>query len=111
MEMELLPIIYRVAVPGESPLTIRGWGNAQTTDVASFARHLLIHPPINAIEFLSTFRNIENLAIWLNTLDHRKMNDLPLRMLSIILGDINLDDAIKYCPSFRRNRLHEIIDL
>jgi hypothetical protein len=55
-------------------------------------------------ELLSTFYNTENLAIWRNgSIDlHvlRKLEDLPLRMLSVGLEDTGLDEAFKHCSAF-----------
>ena len=107
------PILYRVAIEwqGESYdgiKPIRNLRNAQITGVAPFVRHLLVtsrSPHAHVIEMLSTFQNTENLAIWLGTgmapKFLEKMKDLPLRMLSVGLGHVSLDEAIKYCPALR----------
>ena len=53
---------------------------------------------------LSTFRNIENLTIWHNPITLEvleKMKDLPLRMLSMGLEHLRLDEASKNFPAFR----------
>ena len=112
-------MLYRVAIAETSQgrLSIRNWRNAHINAVAPFTRHLLALycSTINPIELLSTFHNTENLAIWFN---HdlspeylKKMNDLPLRMLSVALGHISLDEAIQYCPAFRNVTHLEIISL
>jgi hypothetical protein len=75
-------------------------------DVAPFVRHLLTLRASKIIELLSTFYNVENLAIWIGS-PHispeilKKMNDLPLRMLSVVMTHMSLDAAVMYCPAFR----------
>jgi hypothetical protein len=86
--------------------------------VAPFTRHLLVANTVtdaDIIELLSTFRNIENLAIWSGSIGPKilkMMKDLPLRMLSIDLRETNLDEAIECCPATFKNLTHlELLDL
>ena len=117
------PILYRVAIAEElskEGLTIRNWRNAPVTDIAPFARHLLISSPLTdsisrTLELLSTFHNVENLAIWRNgsvgiqVLE--KLQDLPLRRLSVGLKDTGLDEAVNHCSAFMNITHLEIIAL
>jgi len=104
------PIIYCVAIAEkitQGRFLIRNWRNAQITDVAPFVRHLLVTSRSYATELLSTvtLQNVENLAIWGDPFsrpeDLKKMNDFPLRMLSVGLKHITLDEAINRCPALR----------
>ena len=122
-QCRIRPILYRVAIEWEGETSrgikpIRNWRNAQITGVAPFVRHLLVtsrFPPAHIIETLSTFHNTENLALWLGTgmapKFLQKMKDLPLRMLSVGLSHLSLDEAINYCPALMNITHLEIVSL
>jgi hypothetical protein len=102
----------------QEKLVIHGWQNVQLTDVAPFTRHLLVFNSTyesHLIELLSIFRNVENFAIWFGPSIGPKilkmMNDLPLRMLSIVLGEMDLDETIEYCPTLKNLTHFEILNL
>ena len=120
------PIVYRVAIARVVPdggVTIPNWRNAQITDVAPFARYLLvgsspaslIFSTSHLIELLSALRNVENLAIWLRSFIVprvlKEMNNLPLRVVSFGPADISLDEAINDCPALRNITHLEIVSM
>jgi len=98
------PIFYRVAIAEETlsgGLTIRNWRNTRTSDVASFPLDLLLKGG-STRSVIDTFRNIENLTIWHNPITLEvleKMNNLPLRMFTVGLEHLRLDEASKNCPA------------
>jgi hypothetical protein len=64
------------------------------------------------IGLLSTFRNVENLAIWSCLISPKileAMDDLPLYKLSVFLGNVKIDKAIKYRPTFKNLTHLELI--
>jgi len=100
------PIFYRVAIAEETlsgGLTIRNWRNTRTSDVASFPLYLLLKGG-STRSVIDTFRNIENLTIWHNPITLEvleKTNNLPLRMFTVGLEHLRLDEASKNCSAFR----------
>ena len=107
------PILYRVVVivdesqahglwkiPGV--LTNRNWRNTQIANTPQFVRHLISITNCaesDLLEIISTFPNLENLAIWdgrfVSSEILEKMSDLPLRMLSLCMTDTSLYEAIQ----------------
>jgi hypothetical protein len=66
-------------------------------------------------KLLSTFCNVENLAIWApfptSSQVLKMMNDLPLRRLCVDLEETTLDEAIQHCPAFKNLTHLELITL
>ena len=123
LSLRIRPILYRVVVivnrpygPRNTPgtLTISNrWPNVQPAlNSAQFVRHFLTTTPNHShlLQMLSTFPNIENLAVWSPACFIpafvKKMNDLPLRMLSVDKAAITDN-----CPAFKYLTHLETFDL
>jgi hypothetical protein len=124
--LRIRPILYRVvAIVGKSrtlrtasgtPI-IHCWPNTQIINSAQFVRHFftMAVEGCHLLEMMSTFPNIENLAIW-SFIDSpeifKKLNDLPLRKLSAYFHDISPDRyLIKNSPAFKNLTHLEMIRL
>jgi hypothetical protein len=109
-----------VKVGSQGKIWVRNWPNPQINDVAPFTRHLLVlgGDTETTIKLFSAFHNAENLAIWIGPVGAnigpqvlKKINDLPLRMLSIRLRQTSFDEAIAYCPVFKNLTHLQIISM